>query len=66
MAHPFGVAVEDIIAQQQIVIKNLGRDLSQEKGIMGSAIMGDGKPLVIIDLFEIFRDEVKNSTEYRM
>ena len=66
LAHPFGVAVEDIIAQQQIVIKNLGRDLSQEKGIMGSAIMGDGKPLVIIDLFEIFRDEVKNSTEYRM
>lgn len=58
---PFGVAIDNVVNQQQIVIKNLGEDLKNAKGIMGSAIMSDGMPALILDLFELFRsDMVKN------
>ena len=42
LSYPFGVIVDDIVNQQQIVIKKLGGDLQETKGIMGSAIMSDG------------------------
>jgi two-component system, chemotaxis family, sensor kinase CheA len=58
---PFGVIVDDIINQQQIVIKKLGHDLAKMKGVVGSAIMADGKPSLIIDLFELYRDDLKIS-----
>lgn len=61
----FGVAVSDIVAQQQIVIKKLGHDINSQQGIMGSAIMGDGKPIVIVDLFEAFRDELRHRSRNR-
>ena len=50
---PFSVLVDDIVAQQQIVIKRLGSELSGLKGFGGSAILGDGKPALILDLNEL-------------
>ena len=58
----FGVVVDNIINQQQIVIKKLGEDLSGKQGIIGSAIMSDGMPSLILDLFELFREQMKQST----
>jgi two-component system, chemotaxis family, sensor kinase CheA len=49
----FAVLVDDIIGQQQIVTKKLGKELGQIKGITGSAILGDGKPALILELTEI-------------
>ena len=57
----FGVTVDDIIHQQQIVIKKLGQDLQNKKGLIGSAIMSDGKPALIVDLYELFGNDVKKS-----
>lgn len=65
LSHAFGVEVDDIIHQQQIVIKKLGADLQNKVGIMGSAIMSDGKPSLIIDLFEIFKNDLKASKGYK-
>jgi two-component system chemotaxis sensor kinase CheA len=47
------VAVDDIIQQQQVVIKNLGHEISDQKGFMGSSILGDGKPAFIVDLDDL-------------
>lgn len=59
--HTFGVIVDDVLNQQQIVIKKLGDDIRDTKGFMGSAIMGDGKPAFILDLYELFKDDLKKS-----
>ena len=47
------VAVDDIIQQQQVVIKNLGNEITDQKGFMGSSILGDGKPAFIVDLDDL-------------
>jgi two-component system chemotaxis sensor kinase CheA len=50
---PFAVLVDEIIGQQQVVVKRLGPDFPTVKGISGTAILGDGKAALIVDLPEI-------------
>jgi two-component system chemotaxis sensor kinase CheA len=47
------VAVDDIIKQQQVVIKKLGSEIKDQKGFMGSSILGDGKPAFIVDIDDL-------------
>lgn len=56
---PFAVMVDDILRQQQVVIKKIGKELRQIKGLMGSSILGDGKPAFIIDLLLLFKSRVR-------
>jgi two-component system chemotaxis sensor kinase CheA len=49
----YGFLAESIVSQQQVVIKKLGQDLKKTAGISGSAILGDGKAALILDLEEI-------------
>ncbi len=65
LKHPFGVCIEDVVRQQQIVVKKLGLDIQGQKGLMGSAIMGDGRPSLILDLFELYKDDLKESRSYK-
>jgi two-component system chemotaxis sensor kinase CheA len=50
---PFAVLVDDIIGQQQVVIKSLGSEMRGLKGVSGGAILGDGKASLILDLTEL-------------
>lgn len=50
---PFSVLVDDIIGQQQIVIKQLGAEIRSIQGFSGSAILGDGRAALILDLNEM-------------
>lgn len=45
-----GVLVDDLIGQQQIVIKSLGEQFRNVRGISGSAILGDGCVSLILDV----------------
>lgn len=47
------VAVDDVTGQQQVVIKNLGAEMKNMRGFSGGAILGDGKPALILDLPEL-------------
>lgn len=49
----FSVLVDDIIGQSQIVIKQLGQEHQNLQGFSGSAILGDGKPALILELAEL-------------
>jgi len=49
----FGIKVDELIGQREIVIKSLGEYLGTIHGIAGSTIMGDGKVVMILDLAEI-------------
>lgn len=55
----FAVLVDDILHQQQVVIKKLGNEIQNQKGFMGSTILGDGRPAIILDLVELFSNSLK-------
>jgi two-component system chemotaxis sensor kinase CheA len=55
----FAVLVDDILHQQQVVIKKLGEEIKNQKGFMGSSILGDGRPAFILDLVELFAGSMK-------
>lgn len=44
------IAVDRVIGQQQVVIKNLGDRLKDVKGVAGGTILGDGKVGLILDV----------------
>lgn len=50
----FGIKVDDLIGQQEVVIKSLGNYLGKIDGIAGSTIMGDGTVVIILDINELF------------
>ncbi len=52
---PFAVLVDDIIGQQQVVIKSLGPEVQHLKGFSGSAILGDGRPSLILEVGELIK-----------
>ncbi len=49
----FAVLVDSIIRQQQVVIKQLGQEIHSHGGLVGSAILGNGRPAMILDLNEL-------------
>jgi len=44
-----GIVVDDLIGQQQVVIKTLGERFQGLKGVAGAAILGDGRVGLILD-----------------
>lgn len=50
----FGIKVDDLVGQQEVVIKSLGDYLGKLNGIAGSTIMGDGTVVIILDINELF------------
>ncbi|MGE5400383.1 MAG: chemotaxis protein CheA [Ignavibacteriales bacterium] len=55
----FGVRVDELVGQKEVVIKSLGNYLGNIQGIAGSTIMGDGKVVMIVDVGEL----INNLTE---
>ena len=55
----FAVLVDDILRQQQVVIKSIGEEITNTLGFMGSSILGDGMPALILDLKELVIDKVQ-------
>ncbi|MCC5909819.1 MAG: chemotaxis protein CheA [Clostridiaceae bacterium] len=49
-----GLVVDDLIGQQEIVIKSLGKFLSNIKGIAGATILGNGSVALIVDTNSFF------------
>jgi two-component system chemotaxis sensor kinase CheA len=48
-----GLVVDYLIGQEEIVIKSLGKYLGNIKGIAGSTILGDGRPIMILDVAQL-------------
>jgi two-component system chemotaxis sensor kinase CheA len=51
----FGFAVDDVIGQQQTVIKTLGRMYGDADGLSGATILGDGTVALIVDVAGVIR-----------
>lgn len=51
---PFATLVDDVIGQHQVVVKKLGSEIQSLRGFSGSAILGDGRPALILELSDLF------------
>ncbi len=49
------VLVDEIIGQEQVVIKSMKENMEQIDGIAGATILGDGKVAIILDISSLFR-----------
>ncbi|MCF6435491.1 chemotaxis protein CheA [Pseudoalteromonas sp. MMG022] len=48
--HKVGLLVDDLLAQQQVVIKSLEANYQKVDGISGATILGDGRVSLIVDI----------------
>jgi two-component system chemotaxis sensor kinase CheA len=46
----FGLLVDDVLGQAQVVVKNLEHHYRKVEGVMGATIMGDGRVALILDV----------------
>ncbi len=50
-----GVLVQEVISDQEVVLKNFGRYVPKIAGTVGAVILGDGTVAPVIDLVELLR-----------
>lgn len=55
----YGIKVDGLIGQKEVVIKSLGNYFGKVQGIAGSTIMGDGSVVMIVDVNELLHIAVK-------
>jgi two-component system chemotaxis sensor kinase CheA len=58
-AASFAVALEDVLRQQQIVVKPPTKEIAGKKGMMGTTILCDGMPALILDLVDMYSKNLK-------
>lgn len=49
----YGIKVDGLVGQKEVVIKSLGNYFGKIQGIAGSTIMGDGSVVMIVDINEL-------------
>ena len=63
-----GLVVDELIGQQQVVIKSLAENFKQVKGISGAAILGDGRVGLILEptgLLDLYSSQTNTSIPSR-
>ena len=61
--HLAGIFVDDLLGQQQVVIKSLESNFQKVDGLSGATILGDGTVALILDipgLIELSRERVRS------
>lgn len=58
----FGVGITDIMRQQQVVVKPPTKEITGKQGVMGTTILGDGKPALILDLLNLYVKQLKKES----
>jgi two-component system chemotaxis sensor kinase CheA len=53
---PIGLVVDELLAQQQVVIKSLETNFGRVDGLAGATILGDGQVAFILDIVALARD----------
>ncbi len=51
----FGLMVEKLIGQEEVVIKSMGNYLANTRGVSGATITGDGRVVLIIDIMGLYQ-----------
>jgi two-component system chemotaxis sensor kinase CheA len=59
--NPFVMMVDNIVGQQQVVVKQLTTELSGIKGVSGTTILGDGRPTLILEPGDLIKRKIFRS-----
>ena len=51
----FGILVDEVLGQQQVVVKSLETNFKQVPTISGATILGDGTVAMILDMSGLFK-----------
>ncbi|WP_119070703.1 hybrid sensor histidine kinase/response regulator [Aggregatilinea lenta] len=51
----FALLVDDVITEQELAVKPLGKPLHRVRNVAGAALLGDGKPVVILNTADLIR-----------
>ncbi len=62
----FAVIVDEIVNHQPVVVKKLGIEMQEFKEFVGSTILGDGKPSLIVDLGTLIRSSKENKKKLNL
>jgi len=57
-----GIVVDELLGQQDVVIKSLGNTLSFVKGIAGAADLGNQKTILVLDVGGLMSESLKGET----
>ncbi|OVE82734.1 hypothetical protein BVY03_00220, partial [bacterium K02(2017)] len=60
-SHYVAVPVNQLIGEEDIVVKSLNRNFKNIDGISGATIMGDGKVALIVDVVYVLENLVQNA-----
>jgi chemosensory pili system protein ChpA (sensor histidine kinase/response regulator) len=55
--HSTALVTDELVGSREIVVKNLGPQISAIRGIAGATILGDGRIVVILDMGSLVRSE---------
>lgn len=58
-----GLLIDELVGQQQVVVKNLESNYRKVAGISGATILGDGGVSLILDVSAILRSSQQSETE---
>lgn len=61
--HKLGLVVDELIGQQQVVIKSLDSNYKMVDGISGATILGDGRVSLILDIAKLHRMSLTDSNK---
>jgi two-component system chemotaxis sensor kinase CheA len=54
-----GILVDELIGQQDVVIKSLGKTLSFVRGIAGAADLGNQKTILVLDVGGLMNEALR-------
>lgn len=57
-----GIVVDELLGQQDVVIKSIGKSLSFIKGIAGAADLGNQKTILVLDVGGLMSEAVRGDT----
>ena len=55
LQHRVGLVVDELLGQQQVVVKNLEANYRRVDDVSGATIMGDGRVALILDVGSLVR-----------
>jgi len=64
--HKAALLVDDLLAQQQVVIKSLETNYKRVDGISGATILGDGTVALIVDVAGLIKTTNRNASRRRI
>ena len=60
---PVAIAVDELVDQQEIVVKSLSGFLGRARGIAGASILGDGQVVLILDVPSMIKASQARETD---